>query len=381
MAIPSTLPTPPPCDPHVSPLKTPTKWYPIVPNQEDPLRLSILFTPGSSQVTTGTVPALYAIRKAPTSPSHPSVILAEMSPSERMNIGFTYRNGRTRGQEHLQPSKRNLRVIDFPVIPSTIGSSSDENKSNSLYEDLEKLRQLSLLHPDASGRMEFGLIKTFPDGVPDGVYLEELEKKAISQSSHPLYNKQLGGGGITRKEHLRRKRTRLLSAPKLPFCNLPSEKGEGLYEPTRWYSCIQSDDGWICLKLPHSIASFSSEFIYVWRTKNDNKRLYGFSGQMSVANRVNSYFQNHTNKTLLALIRQNPQNFEFSLAEVVSGDQDPGEREKAYIRAYKSNIPRYGYNRNRGGGGARPMIRPDLASQPIEAAELKKTYKMIRILL
>lgn len=356
---------------------TPEKWYPIVPDENNPKNLNILLTPSGHDFFKNNVPSIYVLRKAPVDSSHPAMIEANMSPTERRSIGFTYRGPLKRIGEHLQKSKR-VRAIDFSSASPT--ESTAPKRSSTLYEDLEKDRQLSLSIPEYQPRFQCGVMKAFPSGVPENVHLEDLEKIAISGSKHPLYNRQCGGGGITAEEHLRRKRMIPYCPTPLPFSNPPSTIDQTLYEPSQWFSCKVNKAGWVCLKLPSNIALFKSEYIYVWRTKTDDRRLYGFSGQKSVASRVNSYFQNHSHKDLVREIQKHPENLEFSLAETVPADKDPGEREQNYIQAYNTQDPKFGYNRNKGGGGARPMTVHQRFSAKSEKQTSSSSYIKIPVL-
>lgn len=351
----------PPKTPESSPnkkfvLKTPEKWYPITVSDEN--QLQVQFSPSTSESRAR--PCLYALRKTEVSPSHPTVTIGKISPSEKRQIGFTYRGAQVRTQEHLRKKFK-------------------DPTSHPFYADLEKWRTMPRESAGETSRMEVGIIESFPDGIPEGIFLEKLEERAIKESRHSLYNQQVGGGGITRREFIRRNKQKILTSRKLPIPTIRLKNVEGIFEPKKWYPCSTFQGEWISLKLPLSIALFHGQFIYVWRTKDDNRRLYGFSGQKTVAVRINYYFQEHSHKELLARIRKNPKNLEFSLVERVAHDQDPGDRERAYIEAFGTHLPEYGYNRNRGGGGARPMSFHFERSHP--RAPMKGKYKIIPILL
>ncbi|MCB1112971.1 MAG: hypothetical protein H7A37_09465 [Chlamydiales bacterium] len=183
--------------------------------------------------------------------------------------------------------------------------------------------------------------------VPEGEKIENLEQWLILQTKSHLngLNGNSGkGGGLTKASYMKRK----LNAENepLPIRTKPSPVSADLREPIRWYPL--DTEG--VLSLPAKVAEYSGEAIYVFEA--DGKRLYGYTGQNMLQERLKGYFNENSHPELLKIVRERPESVKFSLVEAVASDQDLGDRERAYILAYKTH--EIGFNRTRGGNGCRP---------------------------
>lgn len=354
-----------------SPIKSPDRyrWHPVVRSKSDGT-FNVGFTPKSKKVAESAGKALYAFRKKTVSELGTSNTL---SPGSRYYVGKTDRCPIERSREHLQFSAWRQKANEDDTNAGTC---------RSLHRDFQEC----IGNGDSlEGRFEVSLLKTC-DG-NDDVFMEDLEREAIQKfgEKENLYNKNNGGGGGTsRSEYLRRSskltvvQTDFFSK-KLPVRVVPAKDKCNLFEPVKWFRAFVGESGRVMLRLPIDVASFKGVCVYVWRTKNDGRRLYGYTGQKAVSERVDGYFKKCTHPDLLRVLKEKPHMLEFSLVELVGPGLDPGDRERAYITAFNTSKHYFGYNRNKGGGGGRPMIRPDKPQNLSQSVTDSRKYVSITL--
>lgn len=316
--------------------KTPqfNKIYPvdISPTSNKP---KIYFTPSVLNNKKKVSPAVYAFIKEEN----------ENSPN-KVYVGETYRNIYERGNEHLNKGLNN-------------------NKENSLYSDLYKAKSDS----EELKRFKVAIINRDDSS---SEYLEDKEDRIIeifkNKSNYKVYNKTKGSNGtITKKEYQRRRNlmpNKEISP--LPIRTKPSSHN-GLRSPVKWYKTKTNNNGDTYLPLPKKVANSSGPLIYVWETA-DHRRKYGVTCDL-VKTRLSGYF-NNGNKSL------NLKGAKFSLVEKIPSHIDPHEREQTYIITKKTHID--GHNKNRGGGGGYPRIKPKpkAAKQLFTTEENRKTFNI-----
>jgi len=288
---------------------------------------------------------------------------------------------------------RIYRMKDHQTGRRYIGYSSDiENRGKQHLRPSTKteFQEAVSKHLESGGspsRFSLGTVKELH--LDD--HFGEAEKTAIIASKSHIngFNKNSGGGGgMSKVLYVEKKRRREIETEMLPECKEikqrrkiedeilskcteKSKKDENLREPTNWHYCSMGPKG-PELILPENVARFSSDAIYVFECKG--KRLYGYTAQGELAKRLRSYFNGNSHPELLAEISQSPQNVRFALVESI-GQNDPGERENAYITAYETYKPEKGYNRTKGSNGCRPFL------SQLKLCKKPPTNNLIRIKL